>query len=219
MKDNLANTTALNEKGERYFVAGGRAKFIEEAQRDAIRSGMGPLDPKDAGTIKDVRSATRLGLVYDTCIKSAQGFGQWKESQNADVVDAFPALRFLRVAHVRKPRPYHQAAIGQVRRKDDLKFWTSLNRDFGVPYAPWGWNSGCDVEEVGRAETERLGLTKPNEEIAPVEKDFNDRLQASTSGLGAKLIDFLRSVFGDQVKFEGETASWNRDAEDPLPEE
>lgn len=104
-------------------------------------------------------------------------------------------------------------------RKDDLRFWVSLNHDFGVAWGPWGFNSGCDVKDVGRVESDSLGLTSPNEEIKSVEKDFNENLQASTSGLNSRLIDFLRSAFGDQVKFEGETVSWNVPDEEPAPEE
>ena len=219
LEDTLAATTETNESGERYFKAGGRSRFIEEAQADAIRSGPGPLDPNDEGSIKDIRSATRLRLIYDMNMQSAQDFGRWKQGQDPDALDAFPAQRFVRVAAVRKPRPYHQAAIGQVRRKDDLKFWVSLNHDFKVPWGPWGYNSGCDVLDVGRAESARLGLTKPNETIQPVEKDFNDHLQASTAGLASRLIGFLRSAFGDRVKFEGETVSWNVPTAEAQPPE
>lgn len=63
--------------------------------------------------------------------------------------------------------------------------------------------------DVGRAESDQLGLTKPNETIQPFEKDFNDRLQASTTGLDSRLIGFLRSALGERAKFEGETVSWN----------
>ena len=72
-----------------------------------------------------------------------------------------------------------------------------------------GFDGGMDVAEVGRDESDRLGLTKPNEHMKPVEKDFNDNLQASTRGLDPRLINFLRAAFGDRVKFEGDSVSWN----------
>ncbi|MBA3960859.1 MAG: hypothetical protein H0X40_03025 [Chthoniobacterales bacterium] len=220
LNDNLANTTALNDNGERYFVAGGRAQFIKDAQLDAVRSGLGPLDPNDAGSLKDIRSGTRLALIFDTSIESAYGFGHWKQGQDPDALDAYPAQRLIRVRAVRKPRPYHQAALKDgPRLKSDIAYWVSLNPDFGVPWPPYGWNSGCDVEGVRRAESDRLGLTKPNEVIKPVEKDFNDNLKASTQGLSSRLLDFLRAAFGQQATFEGDSVRWNSEDDDTPSEE
>ncbi|HEY1771324.1 MAG TPA: hypothetical protein VGG02_13820 [Chthoniobacterales bacterium] len=213
LNDSLANTTALNENGERYFVAGGRSQFIEQLQTKAIALGLGPLDPDDAGTIEDIRSATRLALVYDTNLQSAQGYGNWKESQDSDLLDAFPSSRFVRVKAVRKPRPLHQAHLNEVRRKDDLKFYLQMNSrsigGFGVPWPPFGFRSGMGLQDVGRAESDKLGLTTPNETIQPVEKDFNDNLQASTQNLDPKLVGFLKAAFGDRAKFEDDAVSWN----------
>jgi hypothetical protein len=214
LADSLAANTAVNENGERYFKAGGRAKFIEEAQKDAIKSGLGPLDPNDKGTLKDVTSETRLGLIYDVNMKSARDFGYWKQGMDPDVLNAFPASRFIRVARVKKPRPVHEANRGAVRRKDDLKFWLAMNDPriggFGVPWGPWGFGpSGMDTEDVGRAESDALGLTTPGEQVQPIEKDMNDNLQASTQNLDPRLVNFLKVAFGDKAAFDGDTVKWS----------
>lgn len=233
LTDTLANTTALNEKGERYFVAGGRAKFIEEARAEAIRNGLRSMtDPNEIGGLKDIQSATRLGLIYDVNIESAQNFGHWKQGQDPDILESFPAQRFVRVKPVRKPRPLHQAHQNDVARKDNLKFWLAMNSraigGFGVVWPPYGFHSGMDVQDVGREESDRLGLTTPDEKViadqsseirdqAPVpgsgirraDIDFNANLQASVHGLSDRLISLLRSAFGERVKIEGDTASWN----------
>ncbi len=214
LEDFIAQTRLTNDNGETYLKSGGRAQFIDELQKFALREGMGSLDPEIKGTVRDIASETRLGLIFDTNLKSAQDYGYWKQGQDPDVLDAFPSQRFIRVAAVRKPRPLHQANRNEVRRKDDLRFWLAMNDPaiggFGVPWGPWGFGSGMDVEDVGRSESDGLGLTDANERVQPVaEKDFNDRLQASTQGLSQPLINLLKIAFGDKATFEGDAVQWN----------
>ena len=214
--DALTGATAVNESGEKYFKSQGRAQFVERMQQFAIKSGMGPLDPKDKGTLKDIRSEGRLALIYDTNVKAAQDFGYYKQGQDPEVLDAFPAQRFIRVHLVKKPRTYHRAHEGEVHRKDDLEFWLDMNRDFRVPWGPWGYNSGMDVEDVGRREAESIGLVSPNEDLTRpaarnAGREFNERLQASTQGLSPKLVNFLKLAFNDgkqQVAFEDDAVKW-----------
>jgi len=215
INDFLTGARATNERGESYLKSGGRAQFIERMQQFAIRSGMGPLDPNDKGTLKDIRSEGRLALVYDTNVKAAQDFGYWKQGQDPDVLDAFPAQRFIRVRLVKKPRAYHRAHEGEVHRKDDLTFWLAMNPDFRVPWGPWGFHSGMDVEDVGRREAESIGLVKADEDFthpaggkSKPEADFNQHLQASTQGLNPKLVHFLKLAFEDQVEIKGDVAVW-----------
>jgi hypothetical protein len=212
LADFIAQTRLTNDDGESFLKAGGRAQFIEELQKFALREGMGSLDPQTKGTLRDIASETRLGLIFDTNLKSAQDFGYWKQGQDPDVLDAFPAQRFVRVAPVRKPRPLHQANRNQVRRKDDLAFWLAMNDPaiggFGVPWGPWGFNSGMDVEDVGRAASDALGLTTPSERMQPIEKDFNDHLEASTQGLNQPLINLLKIAFGDRAVIEADSVRW-----------
>lgn len=212
LQDSLALTTETNGEGQTFFKAGGRARFIEEMQKFAVREGMGPLDKRDVGTLKDIRSESRLGLIFDTNMKSSRDFGYWKQGMDRDVLDAFPSQRFIRVVPVRKPRPLHQANRGAVKRKDDLGFWLAMNDPaiggFGVPWGPWGFNSGMDVEDVGRKESDDLGLTSPEEIIQPVDGRLNDQLQASTQNLAPPMVNLLKVAFGDQAELDGDSVKW-----------
>jgi hypothetical protein len=172
---------------------------------------MGPLDASEAGTIKDITSEGRLQLIFDTQVQSAEDFAYWKQGQDPDILDAYPAQRFVREQEVKQPRAVHQENTDVVRRKDDLDFWMAMNDPsfggFGVPWGPWGFNSGMGVEDVDRSEAEEMGLVDKGENLAPVEKDFNERLQASTAGLDDEMLQKLKESFGDQVTMDGETGT------------
>jgi hypothetical protein len=146
--------------------------------------------------LQDIRSLARLELIFDTQMEAAQEFGYWQQGQNADVLEVFPAQRFIRVRPVVAPRPYHEAALGEVRRKDDVDFWVSLNRDFGVPWGPWGFNSGCGVEDVDRDEAVELGVMAEADEVKPVEKDFNEGLQAGVRDVEPGILAALERATG-----------------------
>jgi hypothetical protein len=204
-----------NTPGGSALKAGGRAQFVDLMAKFAEAEGMGPLDPRQAGTIKDVRSQRRLELIFDTNVQQAQDFGYWKQGQDPDILDAFPAQRFIRVRTVAAPRKYHEAAIGTVRLKSDRDFWISLNPDFGLPYGPWGFGSGCDVEDVDRDEAESLGLITPDATPQPVEKEFNDALEASTRGISAPFLAHFEDVFGAQVSIDGDRIRWKTNQQSP----
>ena len=174
------------------LAAQGRQQFVAEMREFAIREGLGKVDPKTGSispTIResdltDLRSIARLQLIFDTMVESAQEYGYWKQGLDPAVLATYPAARFIRVRPVMTPRPYHVMAEGAVRLKTDLNFWLSMNRDFGVPWGPWGFNSGMGTEDVGRTEAESLGLIKPGEKIDPAPlQPFNSMFNASAGGL------------------------------------
>ena len=184
--------------------AGSRAQFVKDMSAFAIKQGMGPLDPEDAGTLKDITSQARLSVIFNTKVQQAQSYGYWKQGQDPDVLDAFPAQRFVREQDVEHARDKHAAFEGQVRLKSDLAFWLRINQDFGVPWGPWGWGCGHGVEDVSREEAEQLGLIAPGQAVKPVEKEFNERLQASTRGLAPEIKERLIKSFGEQVEYDDE---------------
>lgn len=207
--DFLEKNVETLPNGEVALKMGGRAQFVETAREFAISEGMGPLSPGEKGTVKDITSQKRLELIFDTQIRQAQDFGYWKQGQDPDVLDAFPAQRFIRVLDVDEPREWHTQFENEVRLKSDLGFWKLVNKDFGVPWGPWGWGCGHDVEDVDREEAEALGLLKPGDQVQPVVKDFNDQLEASTKNLDGDMLQFLADAFGDQVEFVGDSVRWN----------
>jgi hypothetical protein len=204
--DFLANNKEMTESGEMALKEGSRQQFIKDFQDLAISQGLGPLDPADAGTLKDITSEGRLGLVFDVQTQSAHDFTYWKQGMNPDVLDAYPAQRFIRERDVKTPRPIHQQNEGVVRLKSDLHFWLAMNDPaiggFGVPWGPWGFGSGMGVEDVEREEAEGMGIIQPGEAVRPVDGDFNDHLEASTHGIDPDMIKQLKESFGDQVEFD-----------------
>lgn len=195
--------------------AGSRAQFVKEMREFAIANGLGPLDPKDKGTVKDITSEKRLSLIFNTQTQAAHDYGYWKQGMDPGLINEFPAQRFIREAEVKKPRFIHIQNEGVVRLKTDLDFWMAMNSPaiggFGVPWGPWGFNSGMGVEDVDRGEAELLGLINPGQKLEPIEKDFNERLQASVRNLDPKLVQHLKSAFGSQVTIKDGAIWWKGD--------
>lgn len=211
-----SKTTALK--------TGSRAQFVEQMREFAIAEGMGDLVPADKrGTIQDITSERRLQIIFDTQVKSATSYGDWLQGMDPDVLDEFPAWRFIRVQDVHEERVSHRPYEDEVALKTALVVWKRINEDFGVPWGPWGWGCGHDVEDVSRDEAEDLGLVKPGETVKPVVQDFNESLKASVRTLDPDLQQVLTESFGDQVKFEDGAVWWKGDragkrwAVDPKP--
>lgn len=204
---------AVNDRGQEYQVYQGRAEFVAQMRDIMIGEGFGKvlhdgsLDPEiHDNDLRDLRGCRRLQLIFDTQTEQAASYAQWQEGQDPDILDIFPCQKFVRVRPVHTPRPYHDAAIGTIRRKDDLAFWVSLNRDFGVPWGPWGFNSGCGVEDVDRDEAEAEGVIKPTDKVRPVAKDFLDGLNESIRGLDDQSRRYIQAQLDNQVRFLGDSA-------------
>lgn len=208
LQDFATGARGINERGQS-FLKTSRAEFVERLQKLAITEGIPISGPTP---LQNPRSEARLQLIFDTNLKSAQDYGAWKQGMDPDVLDAFPAQRLIRVVDVRVPRRYHQENLGEVRLKSDIDFWLSMNPDFGVPWGPWGYNSGVDVEDVSREEAEALGLLAPGQRVQPMEKEFNERLQASVRNLDSQSLGFLELAFGDQVDVSSELVRWKNQA-------
>lgn len=210
-RDSIADflTSAL-DPASGALKTGGRADFIKQLQDFALNNGLGSIDPdgKVPNSLTNLASERRLGLIFDTNTRQAQDYGYWEQGMDQDVLNAYPAQRFIRVKPVKEPRDMHQHHEGEVRLKTDLAFWTGLNRDFGVPWGPWGWGCGHDVEDVDRDEAIRLGLLKPGQNLKPVQEDFNARLESSVSGLDGDMQHSLKGIFGDQIQIRDGTARW-----------
>ena len=202
LDDYLVEDRAIESHGG--LRAHGRSEFVANMREIAIREGLGRIDPATGqisphireSDLQDIRSIARLELIFDTQTESAHEYGYWQQGNDPAILDVFPAQRFIRLRPVLTPRPYHEAALGQVRLKDDIPYWLSLNRDFGVPWGPWGFNSGCGVEDVDRTEAQTLGLLKKNQQIRLPSQQFNRRLQASTRHLSPDILHPLQRTTG-----------------------
>jgi hypothetical protein len=222
--DYLTSAQETLESGETALKTGSRADFIKQLQDFALAEGLGPLDPKEQGTIKDITSERRLGLIFDVQTRQANDFGYWQQGMDPDVLNAFPAMRFIREKEVKEPRDFHHLHEGEVHLKSELGFWTTLNKDFGVPWGPWGWGCGHATEDVDRTEAEHLNLLKPGQKVDPPEVGLNDHLQASVKELDPDLTQQLKSAFGKQITVKDDAIYWKgqkpkQNASTPHPQE
>jgi hypothetical protein len=204
MKSYIDDFLAVARDENGHLKAQGRAEFVADMRELAIREGLGKVDA-DTGKIipeiresdmTDIRSIARLQLIFDTQVEAAQEYGFWLQGQDESILWVYPCSRFIRVRPVMIPREYHAAHEGEVRRKDDLDFWLQMNQDFGVPWGPWGFNSGMAVEDVIRGEAEALGVIGKNEIVHPIAKKFNERLSAGVAEMDPGIAAALRQGTG-----------------------
>lgn len=207
--DFLAGHRTTAENGELMLATGSRAAFVSQMQDFLAKEGV----LRTTGGLTDIASEKRLGLIFDVKTRQAQDFGFWKQGMNEDVLNEFPAMRFIRIRDVHEPRQLHERFQDQVYLKTDPIWWLEINHDFGVPWGPWGWGCGHDTEDVDRDETEELGLMKSGQRLdtAPLEKflNLNHNLQASIKTMPAELIEKLKKEFGDRITIRGDMMRWN----------
>lgn len=205
--DYLKQTVVTLPDGQKAMKAGGRGDFVTAMKEFMHKSGM---ERSKDESITDVGGSARLRLIFDTQVRQAHDFGNYEQGRDPEMLNQFPAWRFIRNNAVEEPRPLHEANEGEVRLKTDTEFWLAMNSPeiggFGVPYGPWGFNSGMDVEEVTREEAVELGLLAEDEQLEPGELDdgeFNDGLTASMDGVDEDLQEKLKDALGDADKFVG----------------
>lgn len=207
MKDYLGDFMAGARMENGGLKAQGRAEFVADMRALAIREGLGRVDEKTGkidpvireNDLRDIRSSRRLQLIFDTQTESAHEYGFWKQGQDPDILWVYPAQRFIRIRPVMIPRFYHQAEEGTIRRKDDLEFWLDMNRDFNVPWGPWGFASGMGVEDVDREEAVAAGVLRADEVVRPIEQTFNNGLSAGIRDLDGGLAAALARITGGTV--------------------
>ena len=181
LEDRIQNTVEDTPKGKA-LKAGGRADFVRSMRDFMVKEGMANEDEfRDAEGVTDIRSESRLKLIYDTNLRQAYGYGGWKQGQKPAILRRYPAQRFRRSFTVNEPRPLHEENDGEVRLKSDESFWLEMNSSeiggFEVPFGPWGFNSGMGVEDVSREDAAALGLSVDG--VKPVKAELNENLQAS----------------------------------------
>jgi hypothetical protein len=196
-----------------------KEKFVAELQQIAREEGLDPRnfgEPGKLGGLQDPTSVRRLNLIFDMQTGQIQEFAKWKMDQDPDVLDAYPAQEFIRVSprkHARTDWVRRWKAAGgklyggrMIALKTD-PVWKKLSR-FGNPWPPFDFGSGMGVRDISRREAVKLGLLKEGERVKPIERDFNDNLQASVKDLSPKMQSALRRSFGDQVDITDGVARW-----------
>ena len=168
-------------------------------QRLAVKQflrGTGYMAPEDKrGGLEDLASDQRINLQLTVGVQQAQGYGWWKQGQQPDLLDAFPAQEFIRVEAREQPRQDWPQRWNEARRKTvtdgatdsdsgvmvalkNHPIWAALSR-FGTPYEPFDYNSGMGVEDKSRREAMALELIGRDTQIFPQDRPFNAGLQAS----------------------------------------
>lgn len=206
---------------ERVLQGATKGEFVAKARQFLSQNGI-PAATRQ-GDVRQMASTARLELIFNHHTESARAYGAWKQGQDPDVLDAFPAQEFLRVESREAERadwPQRWAAAGgrtfggrMIALKSD-PVWAALSR-FGTPWPPFDFGSGMGVEDVERGEAEALGLIQPGEAARGDEKDFNAELSASVRGLPPNVVGMLREAFardGAQVAFQGGSVWMRGDA-------
>lgn len=159
-----------------------------------VRTGYMPPEGQE-GTLKDFSSDARINLQLQTNVRQAQGYGWWKQGQDADLLDAFPAQEFVRVEGRLNPRDdwpdrwntaraiagsmgATNSDTGRMVALKNHRIWTELSR-FRTPYEPFDFNSGMGVEDVSRTDAIDLEIIDRDTQIFPQERPFNQDLQAT----------------------------------------
>jgi len=197
-----------------------RARFIAEMQDELHALGYEP-EPKDQGTIRDLSSAGRLGLIWDMQLGMARGYANWKASFDPDLIEAAPCWELIRVEDREVPREWleiwtdHGGVLYEGRmialKSDPIWKWIS---DFGVPWPPFKWGSGMGLRNVRWREAKRLGVPGIDDPQTMPEMDFASGVQASSKNLPQASQDRLRSEFGDSIEFDQDKISFHPTHED-----
>jgi len=191
-----------------------KAEFVAKSRRWLLDNGIAPAT--NQRDLRQLASTRRLELIFEHNTEAARGYGWWKQGQDPDVLDAFPAQEFIRIASRRVPRQDWQrrwtAAGGKLYggRMIALKsdpVWRSISR-FGTPWPPYDFGSGMGVEDVSREEAEDLGLLQPDEPVTGDERDFNEAVEASARDLTPEGIGSIRATFGDDVTLHDGKLKW-----------
>ena len=158
--------------------------------------------PGDEGTIKDLASDARLNLKLRTDIEMAQGYGQYQGGLSPVTLDLIPCQELIRVARRKVPRNWParwRAAGGEfydrgrmIAAKDD-PIWTKISR-FGLPYAPFDFNSGMGLEGVERETAVELGVISADYQAKLEPRKLTDDLQASARQFAAVLQEALQAT-------------------------
>ena len=201
-----------------------RSSFIASARKIAVEEGINTTTPDKYGTVRDIRSAKRLGLIWDMQTTTAQEYARWKVNNDPDVLNAFPAQRLVRIEERLHPRPswywpsrWEQAfaAVGgvgalpsQMVALKTSPIWTKLSR-FGTPWPPFDYQSGMGLEDVDRDEAEALKLIAPADQISP-ESDpgLNQGFEIGVKELDPQLTEWLSSQMGDAVSLVEGVLKW-----------
>lgn len=198
-----------------------RRRFIDEMRGVLVQVGYQP-HPKKVGTLQDLTSTGRLGLIWQMNLDQAQGFAQWKAGMSEVALLMWPAMELVRLENRRERRPWpeqwvaaggtfhgapgadYPGARGRMIALKTDPVWMAVNR-FGVPWKPFDWGSGMGTRNISRREALALGLIQESDAPqTPQRLPYNKAAEASLVGISpARRRAIEDSMLGD-VEIEGD---------------
>jgi hypothetical protein len=205
--DRLSMTPRESVPG-RGEVTMSRDNFMVEMRDRLEAAGYVPPQGK-AGTIQDLTSKGRLGLIFDTNTQMAQEYARWKSGQLPGALDAFPCQELIREEDRKVPRNWierwrgagGQFYDGRMMAAKDDPIWTEISA-FGTPWPPFDFNSGMGTRDISSSEAERLGVIKPGAVVAPPQVEFNAKLEKSVEGYAPEIVEDALADFGGGVQVQ-----------------
>jgi len=208
-KEQVANGTAYVDRSS--FI-GDMRKLVLSQRSSSPPGGEGGGE----GSLTDLASRARLGLIFDMQTQSAAGYARFKYEQDPDVLNAFPAQELVREESRLRPRDWTARwaeAGGELygARMIALKtdpVWTAISR-FGVPWPPFDFGSGMGVRDISREEAEQIGLLQASDVLTPSEAlDFLAETEVDVGSISPETLLMMQSAFGDKLEISGGKARW-----------
>ena len=179
-------------------------------------------DPDKRGGLQDLSSDMRVNLVIDTQLKMARGYGSWRQSQDATVLDLWPADELFRAISRDKERNWllrwneARASLGSattataargysgpfVALKND-PIWKAISR-FGNPYPPFDYRSGMRVRDVSFKRARELGVLKESQTVPPARDRLNDPVEMDVSTMPAGILQALGKALAGVARITGD---------------
>lgn len=221
--DSLAGTrekvTLPNGEESTVIKVQGKADFVAMAMAFMEEEGIIGTESEGEEYHNDVKqpgSVARLELVYDVAVRSSHGKARWESGMRPDVLARYPASRFVRFPGAKMKRLVHQVNEGAVRLKTDFAFWADeMNSKeiggFKLPWAPYGFNSYMDNEDVSRRDAESIGLIAPGEKVSAGNiKQYGENeiercgkgSSASAENIPTPLIDRAKEAFRKKLGYD-----------------
>jgi len=214
-----------------------RGVFIEEMREELRKAGYKRGEAK-RGSIQDLKSTRRLGLIWDMNLAQAQGYARWKADMTPEGLENEPCYEFIRVMSRIEVRDWpviweqsggeffdgpgsnddYSWAKGRMIAAKNDPIWKRISR-FGAPWPPFDWGSGMGLRGVGRDEAERLGVIDPEDVVTPLAFPFNSGTRASAKKIPESGRESLRSAFGDAIRFDGDEIILQRETSSETDEQ
>lgn len=201
-----------------------RGVFIEEMRDELRRAGYRRPDGVKRGSLRDMKSTRRLGLIWDMNLEQAQGYARWRADMTVDGLENEPCYELIRVAMRLEHRDWptiwaqnggqfydgygsnddYPNSPGRMIALKTSDIWRKISR-FGTPWPPYDWGSGMGLRGIDRSESDGFGITTPQQTFIPQNTPFNDNLQASVAGINDDGRARLLESFQGEVELVSDT--------------